>query len=189
MESEYSLWLCAKNNDSIAFKKLFETYYPLLCSFLLQYTLDKADSEEIAQNVFVRLWLKRSEIEINSSFKSYIYKSGYYEYINRLRKEKLDNRLIDDLKYKIIISELDNNDDILQEKVDKINSIIKTLPERCREILILSKWDNKKHKEIAELLNISIKTVEAQLRIAFIKIREAFESDDTFETKYNPTKK
>ncbi|MFI1773662.1 RNA polymerase sigma factor [Thalassobellus citreus] len=180
MKTENSLWLRTKKSDSVAYKELFEMYYPLLCSYLLQYTNNNYEAEEIAQSVFVKIWLKRNDIEIHSSFKAYLYKTAYYDFINKTKKAERDNKFIENLKHEVLQSEIEDDNTIFHEKINKVNAIIKTLPDRCKEILILSKWQKKKHKEIAEQLGISVKTVEAQLRIAFLKIREAFENDDNF---------
>ena len=73
---------------------------------------------------------------------------------------------------------MEQDDSILQKKIEKVKQLVDALPEKCREILLLSKREGYKNKEIAEKLNISIKTVESQMRIAFQKIRDGFEDNE-----------
>lgn len=165
-----------KKGNTLAFKKLFDSHYSNLCQYLMNYTKDKDTAEELAQIVFVKFWDKRQTIDIHTSVKPYLYKMAYHQYLTYLRKKNKEASLIEELKYKALQPDETNTKEAMEFKAKRLNAIIATLPERCQEVL-KQKMQGKKYKEIAELLNISIKTVESQLRIAFIKIREDFKED------------
>lgn len=165
-----------KNNNSIAFKQLFDSYYNSLCFYLLNYTNDKDSSEELAQIVFVKFWDKRHNIDIHTSIRPYLYKMAYNEFLTQLRKKNKEASLIEELKYKALETYETISDEDLEIKAKKLVNSISQLPSRCQEILKY-KMEGLKYREIAETLGISIKTVESQIRTAFIKIREDFEED------------
>ena len=168
------LWRRIQNNDNQALKEIFDLYYKVLCSYMIQFTHDVDDAEDIVQNAFIRLWTKRKHITIKSSIKSYLFRLSYNMYIDTYKKQKRDNQLLIDLKYEAINSILEEDVSITNQKIKRVKELIEMLPEKCKEILILSKERGLKNKEIAEKLGISIKTVESQIRIAFQKIRKGY---------------
>jgi RNA polymerase sigma-70 factor (family 1) len=173
-----SLWIRIQQNDESALKELFDFHYKSLCVYAVQFTQRMPDAEDLVQGVFVKLWTKRERLTITTSIKAYLYKTVYNAYIDKFRKNKKKEDFFESLKYEAMSFEYDEEEeDELNKKIIKLKRIVEELPERCKEILLLSKWEGYKHREIAEKLDISVKTVEAQLRIAFIKIRNGFEKD------------
>lgn len=168
------LWEQIQNGDNLSFKKVFELHYELLYSYVIQFTNDKSQAEDIVQNTFVVLWIKRETITINTSLKAYLFKTAYNAYCDTHRKQKKNDKLLEALKYESFLSQIEVDDNLFNQKKQRIKNLVDKLPKRCKEILLLSKQESLKQKEIAKKLNISIKTVEAQLRIAFKKIREDF---------------
>ena len=162
-----------QKGDERAFKELFQKYYKPLCAYLRSYTPDLDSAEELAQTTFVKFWNKRNEIEVHTSIKSYLYKMGYNAFLKTVRQRNKQFNLLEELKYKALEEEEQRAENDLQAATERLKKIIETLPPRCQEILKL-KLEGLKYQEIAQQLNISIKTVEAQMRIAFIKIREDF---------------
>ncbi|TQO37507.1 RNA polymerase sigma-70 factor (ECF subfamily) [Arenibacter algicola] len=175
---EEELWGCIQKNDNHALRKLFDLHYKPLCIYALQFTERLPDAEDIVQSIFIRLWSKREELNINSSIKAYLYKSVFNACIQSKRKISKMEASVDDLKYEILQSQIEEDISYQQYKIDKIRSLIEELPVRCREILLLSKKEGLKNHEIAEKLDISIKTVESQMGIAFKKIRQGFENEE-----------
>ena len=169
-----TLWKHIQKGDTQSFKKVFDLHYKTLCSYIVQFTNDMFEAEDIVQNTFINLWTKRETIKINSSLKSYFFRSAHNAYCDKYRKQKREERLLEVLKYEIIISKINEDDTLLSQKSQRIKVLVDKLPKRCKEILLLSKQDGLKQKDIALKLNISIKTVESQLRIAFQKIRKEF---------------
>ena len=162
-----------KQGNERAFKTLFEKYYRPLCAYLRSYTPDFDSAEELAQTTFVKFWNKREEIEVHTSVKSYLFRMGYHSFLKTIRQKNKRTSLLEELKYKALEEEEQRPENDLQAATERLKKIIETLPPRCREVLTL-KMQGLKYQEIADQLNISIKTVEAQMRIAFNKIRDDF---------------
>lgn len=165
-----------KQGNEQAFRSLFEKYYRPLCAYLRSYTPDFDTAEEIAQQTFVKFWSKREKIEVHTSIKSYLFKMGYHSFLKTIRQKNKQTSLLEELKYQALEEEEDRSVNDLQDAIIRLKKIIENLPPRCREVLQL-KMQGFKYQEIADQLNISIKTVEAQMRIAFNKIRDDFKDD------------
>lgn len=172
------LWQCIQQDNNQALKKLFDIHYRPLCVYALQFSNRLPDAEDVVQNIFIRLWTKRKDLHINTSLKAYLYRSVFNECMQGLRKIKKLEGTVDDLKYELLQNQIEEDGSFQQIRIDKIKYLIEELPCRCREILLLSKKDGLKNKEIADKLGISIKTVEAQMGIAFKKIRQGFENEE-----------
>ena len=163
-----------KEDHQIVLKKLFVKYYKPLCKYLLQYTKDQNEAEDIVQGIFVDLWEKRNKLVIKQSMNAYLYRTAYNAFIDKTRRQKRKDALLDSLKYEALIENTEEDESLFQEKILRIKNEIEALPPRCKEILLLSKQENYKYHEIAAKLNISVKTVEAQMRLAFQKIKEGY---------------
>ena len=160
-----------KKGDNVAFSQLFDEFYTPLCFFANRYIADLDKSRSLVQQVFVDLWIKHEQLKIHSSPKSYLYQSVKNRAIDYLRKEKKN--------IPFSISSENNGStpflDLVEEAelIEKINKAINQLPEKCREIFILCRFENMKYTEIAEKRNISVKTVEMQMGIALKKLRQS----------------
>lgn len=170
---EKLLWKRIQKDDNLALKSLFELHYKSLCIYIVQFTHNLNEAEDIVQESFIKLWEKRKTIQINTSLKAYLFKSAYNLLLNNLRKKDKEREMISDLKYELFLSQIENNE-FEESKIKKIKASINKLPAKCKKILMLSKKEGLKNREIAGQLNISIKTVESQIRIAFQKIRDDF---------------
>jgi RNA polymerase sigma-70 factor (ECF subfamily) len=151
-----------KEGDRFIFEQIFRDYYPLLCNYARHYVHDKSTSEEIVQDFFCHLWNKHSEININSGFSSYLRKSVINHCLNHSRKIETERKFID---YGDKLEEIHGTTD--HESNTELNELITKalleLPEKRREIFELSRFEGLKYHEIAEKLNINIKTVETQM--------------------------
>jgi RNA polymerase sigma-70 factor (ECF subfamily) len=159
-KSEIKLLERIKKDDAHAFDSIFRKYYQQLCFFSLKIVKKSETAEEIVQDLFVQFWEKRQCININISLKSYLYRSVHN---NSVRQFKKDN-LLESIDEKHGFAN-ENFDDLLvqNETETKIYKTIEELPEQCRKIFKMSRFDELKYREIAEKLNISIKTVETQM--------------------------
>ena len=153
---------------------LFHTYYKMLCRFSFRIVHDKDKAEDVVQTCFINLWQKRESTTIQSSFKSYLYRSVYNRSINEYTRSK--NIVNEDLS---VLSDMhhsasDDPDLILQAKEtqQKIDHAIQSMPDGCRTVFLLSREEQLSYKEIAETLNISVKTVENQIGKALRILRE-----------------
>jgi len=151
-----------KEGDRFVFEQIFREYYPILCTYARRYTTDKLTAEEIVQDFFCRLWDKHEEIQINTGFSSYIRKSVINHCLNHTRKIEIDRKFIN---FGENLEEIygTNDHDSNNELSEHITRALLELPEKRREIFELSRFDGLKYQEIAEKLNLSIKTVETQM--------------------------
>lgn len=177
---EKLLWKRIKQDDELALKELFDSHYKPLCSYAFQFTKHFGDAEDIVQNEFVKLWMRRNKFVIHTSIKAYLYKSVYHAFLQQTRKEKKKEAFFISLKYEALSYRIDEDDTVLSEKIERIKNLLELLPARCKEILLLSKRDGLQNKEIADKLGISVKTVESQISIAFKKIRKGFINSKIF---------
>lgn len=154
------------SGDPKAYDYLMERYYQNLCSYAYNLIHDHSKAEDIVQNVFVEIWVKRKNINPKFSMKSYLYKSVYNGFIDQYRKNKpvvfLEKKYLEALEQVI-----ETNREELEEKIGVMNKEIDKLPEKCKQILLLNKNEGLTHNEIAEYLGISIKTVEGHITRAF----------------------
>lgn len=179
--TDFQLIEAISKDDEKAFKVLFTNYYKSLISYITTFTNDVYLSEDIVQQAFIALWVKRRKLKIVKSPKSYLHKMTYNTYIDYTRKKKSESVFFNDLKEAALRESIVEDKDILEKRLIKLKSIIDSLPPRCKEIFELNKLGGGlKYTEIATKLNISIKTVEAQMGIAFQKIRKGFEKDKSF---------
>ncbi|MCK0131635.1 RNA polymerase sigma-70 factor [Flavobacteriaceae bacterium F08102] len=170
-----------KRNDKKAFKFLFDTYYDPIVAYILTFTHDKMKAEDIVQQAFVNLWEDRRKLDYVKSPKPYIYKIAYFRYIDSIKHDKKRNKLLDDIWHNTLVSTIEEDDEeLLNQRIEKLREVINLLPPKCKEILILNKIKGLKYREIAETLGISIKTVENQMSKAFRKIRNALKEDPLF---------
>lgn len=177
------------NNDKNAFRILFDRFYKRLFAYANTLTNDSNWSEDIVQQAFITLWLKKSQLDKKKSPINYLFSIVHNSYIDDYRRVKRRDNFFDTLKHESFIEHLDLDNELLEKRISKLKRIIDTLPPKCREILQLNKMEGVTYQNIAIQLNISIKTVESQMRIAFQKIREGFEKEDSFVlffvTKFN----
>jgi len=167
------LWKNIHEADDIeAFEELHARYFSALCNFTYSYLRNKQLCEEVVSDVFVALWQKRKELNHVRTIKSFMYTCAKNLSIDTIRKNKI--RIQSDTSlYEIeipdaedyILSPLEQN-----EFKEHINIAIEQLPPQCKLIFKMLINDQLTYKEIAEVLNLSRKTVEAQIAIAYKKI-------------------
>jgi RNA polymerase sigma-70 factor, ECF subfamily len=150
------------NLDS--FEVLFRTYYKELCNYVYQYFHDKDTAEEIVQDLFYKLWVKKETLMIRTSIRSYLYKSAYNNTMLLLR-EKNTRQMTDAIPENPELIPVIEPDALLQaSELDKlVQSTMSSMPIKVRRIFELSRFEGLKYKEIADRLSISIKTVEANM--------------------------
>lgn len=150
---------------------LFREYYQPLCVHACRIVNDQAAAEDIVQDVFMKVWNKREQINISTSVKSYLYKSTTNTALNYLERNK---QLTKSEFPEHEPSRLSGPEDQVtaSQLKHRIDQAISTLPPKCKAIFILSRHEGLKYKQIAEHLDISVKTVENQMSIALERIRE-----------------
>jgi RNA polymerase sigma-70 factor (ECF subfamily) len=151
------------NGDELAYKTIVDEYYPVLVAFANKYLSDLDVSKDIAQNVFVKFYEKRHSIQITSSLKSYLFKMVYHECLNYLKSKRTVLGHYSEYAKEMEARE-DFQDTIEQtEEEYRIFKALENLPPKCRLIIEQSRLNGKKNQEIAEEMNISVRTVETQI--------------------------
>ena len=153
---------------------MFRQYFTGLCAFARKYIHDFDASKEIVHDVFINFWNKRETIDPNKSVKSYLFTSVHNRCLNYIRDRK---KFDDDATERELMDYRSGNDaaEMLmgKELETRIENALETLPEKCREVFKMNRFEGLKYKEIAEILNISIKTVETQMSKGLKLMREA----------------
>jgi len=166
-------------DDAVAFRSLFDRWYTPLCHHAHSFLGDWQVSEDIVQELFITLWIKRDKLEVTVSERSYLYRSVRNRCLNYLRDEKRhpegrmgednQNRLIGDSEPDPAMEE--DHDEIMKKLHGLVLEAIRELPERCRVIFNLSRHSDLTNREIAQKLGLSEKTIENQITIALKKLR------------------
>jgi RNA polymerase sigma-70 factor (ECF subfamily) len=159
--------------DESAFRALFDTYADALLDFAFGYVSDAQVSEDIVQEVFVNVWRLRARLDPQLSIKAYLYKAVRNQALKYLRHAKVARRAegyLQDLYYPAMTSSPE--EELHQAELTVLlDRTIQQLPERCRTIFLMSRFDGLAYQEIADILDISINTVKTQLGRAFTALR------------------
>ncbi|HRW99051.1 MAG TPA: RNA polymerase sigma-70 factor [Cyclobacteriaceae bacterium] len=151
------------------FEKLFRELFAPLCGFSMKYVHDLDEAKNLVHEAFIALWEKYETLPMDTNFRSYLYTAVRNKSLNYLRDRKLhlsvsavENHATDTASGKLMSDELER----------EIALAINSLPERCRVIFEMSRFEELKYAEIADKLGISIKTVEAQMSKALSILRK-----------------
>lgn len=177
MKDELLLLRNIKDGDQVSFKVFFKATYPVLFGYVNSYARNRVLAEDITQQTYIKFWENREKIDIDNSPKSYLYTIAYNSFLDSKKREQKERSYIDQL-HRAAIEEETNEKEKLELKLERLQKVIESLPEKCKKILIMNKMEGLKYKEIADRLDISVKTVESQMRIAFQKIRESFKNEE-----------
>lgn len=169
----------AQFEDQRAYEELYVSLYNYLYNFAWSIVKSKQSAEEIVSDVFIKVWQKRATIESIENFKVYLYVATKNISLNYLGKTKaLSFTDIDDFSTELISTYSDPEQLLVtSDMLVLINDAISQLPSRCRLIFQLVKEDKMKCREVAEILQLSTKTVENQVAIAVKKIGKAVRFD------------
>ncbi|MCU0391869.1 MAG: RNA polymerase sigma-70 factor [Thermoflexibacter sp.] len=170
--SNLEVIIAIKQDSERTFEQVFHEYYEKLSHYAYSFLKDMDEAEEIVQGIFYCYWEKRKSLEITTSLKSYLYKMVYNRCLNVKKHEKVR---IEYQKYKMVdfCQSPNYTSDIIErrELEKQIDKAIEGLPEQCRIIFKMSRFDELKYSEIAEQLGISPKTVENQMGKALKVLR------------------
>jgi RNA polymerase sigma-70 factor (family 1) len=169
----------ARFDDQHAYKELFKSLYHYLYPFARTIVKEKESAEEVVSDVFIKVWEKRKELEKIDNLKVYLYVSTRNIAFNYLDKQKRNATFsIDDFQAEFTSVYFDPEQMLITaDMLALIQKAIDQLPSKCRLVFKLAKEDGLKYKEIAEILNISAKTVENQIAIALHKISNTVSFD------------
>lgn len=157
--------------DIHLFRQYYDKYYDSLCRFLNLYTCDVALIEDVVQEVFLKLWESKDKVEVNY-IKTYLFRAAKNRMLNHLRDEQNRNYLLENWFNQQ--KEEQNHEECfdIEKFIGLVEQAINQLPDKCREIFLLSRREQLTYKQISIQKNLSIKTVEAQMSIALKRIRD-----------------
>jgi RNA polymerase sigma-70 factor, ECF subfamily len=171
-DNEAIIQLLAKRDEN-AFEQVFKTYYKKLHAYVCTLLKDEAFAEEIVQQVFFKLWERAGNITISGSVAAYLYRAVHNESLNHIKHQKVKATHQLHVAYSMK-HHAEPAPKTLQAKEleQKIQDTLNELPEQCRTIFQMSRYEEMKYREIADALRISIKTVENQMSKALKILRE-----------------
>ncbi len=160
-----------RDGDMAAFDAIYKLYFNKLYGFVLKFMKQREETEEIVQEVFIKVWDNHENISPDTSFQSYLFTIAYNTTISTLRKKLTQQKYVDE---RLFLHENDmvqdnEKEEHQQELTAKLNQSIQNLPPRQKEVLLLSRYEGLTHKQIATKLNISENTVKNQI-VAATKI-------------------
>jgi RNA polymerase sigma-70 factor, ECF subfamily len=150
------------------FEEMYREHYRMLRSAAFNIIRDRDASHDVVQEVFVKLWNKKDDIHTILNRKAYLFKAVVNASITYLHNKKDKNPIED---YKLASDGATDSGIMMKELELKIAAALDTLPPKCRAVFVLSRFEEKKNREIADILGLSIKTVENQMGIALKKMR------------------
>lgn len=167
------LALRIKNGDEQAFELLFRKYYIPLCRFSNKYLNNTEEAKGTVQEVFSKIWEGRDDLDPEDSINAYLFRITHNISINKLRRKQVESRYFE--VYKLVY--IDHNDDSPYDSLlgielnDKISHAVNKMPPKCRKVFDMSRMEGLKYSEIASMLHISVKTVEAHMSKALNIVR------------------
>ena len=175
LASDSELWLAVSNDDEHAFAMLFERYWVRLYKTAFRYLKDRENSEEALHDVFLSIWNRRHQLEIDS-IPNFLLTAIRYQVYNRMRAAKPPVTLIsNDLEMDYLPDHNQGDYRIKNEELlSELSEHLEKLPKRCQEIFYMSRMENLSNQEIAVRLGISKRTVENQITAALKHLRSCF---------------
>jgi RNA polymerase sigma-70 factor, ECF subfamily len=166
------LELLARDSDQ-AIVLIFRLHYSFICQAVYRVIPDQNLAEDLAQEIFLELWRKRDQLQVNTSLKAYLRRAAVNRSLNYIRDQKISFEL-DDSQATIASGLPTIGQQLEAEELQRyIDQAIDQLPERCRVVFVLSRFEQLSYAEIAENLDISVKTVENQISKALKLLRAA----------------
>lgn len=152
-----------KSNPQECFRLIYDSYYEELCRTAYKVVVDQQTSEDIVQEVLTEMWKKKESIELSGSILGYLKRSVYYRSLNFIKAKANKMQDLDTVVH------FENKETSVEETLyeqelfKRIDDVVQTLPDRCKAVFALSRYEELTYKEIGEALDISTKTVENQI--------------------------
>lgn len=172
MTNEVVILKKVSEGDEKAFRNLFEYYYPKVKAFITTFIDDDADAEDLAQNIFVKIWLQRSILPEIRSFGAYLYTITRNTAIDFGRVRKIRIPLTEENSDHASAECQSEHEFFAKETEIQIAAAISKLPEKRKQVFIMSRMEGKTNGEIADIMGISKKTVENHLNLVLKELRK-----------------
>lgn len=167
-------YLIAKSDKS-AFAVVFREYYSKVFSFVMSIVKDESQAKDLAQEVFIKLWEKRRNLETVQSLDDYLFimtRNMCFDYLRKAyRRKKISLDALDSVLFAHITTDPQKSQDAKSD-LEQVRKVVFTMPQKRRDIYLMSRFDGYSNEDIAEIMGISKKTVENQLYLAAGKIKK-----------------
>jgi len=164
MRSDKVLLLHLKKGDQGALEELFEKYYYRLCDFAFQYVHSVDLTEEVVSDVFLNIWQKRSALTISGNFKAYLFTAVRNRALNYVKSQKQPMDSLEDVPRQAAQKQYRPDEELqFKEFSNRMEALLNTLPPRRRRIFKLSRLEGFTYPQIADMLSISVRTVQNQM--------------------------
>jgi len=175
--SEETIVAEVKNGNREAWSHVIKLYYKPLYMFILSMVKETNISEELVQDVFVNFWVKREKITITSSLKAYLYRASRNHTLNYLKRRKFELDYQKGLAQTTKNYQTDTEDRVHYDELERhLYGAIDDLPDKCREIFKMSRFEELTYKEISDALGIPVRTVHYQIGLALKELRTKLKS-------------
>ena len=163
-----------REGDPLSFEILFQKYYVRFYNFVLNLTKNPQTAEDIVQNVFMKICINRKNLRPDQSIHNYIYVLSKHEVLNHLRDRKVytqvERLVMAEQPYEAVTDQTMD----LKELDDRIRKFIAAMPEQRRKVFLLSRYRGMGNKAIAELMGLSVRTVDRHINLALTSLRKEF---------------
>lgn len=167
------------NGDEQALKEIFERYQGKLLQIAIRILRARELAEEVVMDTFMSIWERKSRLPQINHLPWYLYSTVKNKSLNQLRGLKPELHVyLEEIEWEVALTSSPEDAVLAAEYIHRINRAINSLPPRCRQIFVMVKEEGLKYRQVAELLEVSIKTVENQMGIALKKILDAMDMQD-----------
>ena len=183
-ELEQNMIKGIKSGDNSVFDLLFRTYYSLLFHLVKDIIGNRAIAEEITQDVFIKIWEMRLNLTIHDSLKAYLKTTAKNQAFGYLRSQKALKQIktisYEDAEIQMKLMNMESNMKIQEElftdpKEVKLKEVVENLAPQCKQIFVLSRYEEYTHQQIAEMLHITTGTVKKQIARALQKLKDVIQ--------------
>lgn len=172
--TEKELIIGLKKSSTAAYRQLFARYYTIILRFLVKMLGDEPRAKDIAQNIFLKIWLVREKLDESKSVKTYLYVLAKNEAINNIKYESRTKQF--DESFQMEDSSGVQEEVNFRETEDIIRSCVENMPLQRRNVFKMSRVEDMSNKEISQMLNISVRTVEKHIELALKDLKKAINS-------------
>jgi RNA polymerase sigma-70 factor (ECF subfamily) len=180
MKTEKEILELLKKGDEEAIRYIFDMYFEKLCLYAEGIIRDHQAAEDIVEDLFITVWLHAGTNPIHTALPNYLFKSTYHNCLKYLNKLRAEVRNAGQLSYTLKDHEITDpltsgypfSGMVVMEMEKKAEAILESLPEQCRKIYTLNRYENLSYPEIAAQLQITVGTVKTQMSRAFQRLRK-----------------
>ena len=163
-----------REGDPLSFEILFQKYYVRFYNFVFNLTKNSQAAEDIIQNVFMKIWINRASLRPDQSIHNYIYVLSKREMLNHIRDRKAYVQVERLVMAEQPSEEVTDQSMALKELDGRIRRFIADMPEQRRKVFLLSRYRGLTNKEIAEMMGLSVRTVDRHINLALTSLKKEF---------------